>query len=134
MRIILFIFCILLISNNTFANHHCIYDKDFKWSWRLLESNEIVLIFENISNNEINIKEVSFWSQKPQKELYKKKHNLIIEKSKSEAVRIKLKDIDKELIGLNKKQIQKKIIHAHICNLGNAEKSKKLLKKLLGKN
>ena len=124
----------LLISSNTFAKNHCIYDRDFKWSWRLLESNEMVLVFKNISNNEINIKEVSFWSRNPQRELYKKRHNFIIEKSKSMTVRIKLKDIHKQLIGLNKKQIQKLIAHAHVCNLGKGDRSKKLLKKLLGKN
>ena len=92
----------------------------------------MVLKFENISSQNIYIKKISFYSNPQQKKLYQKNVKLDISPTKSNSLRIKIKDIDKRLIGLNKKEIQKKIIHGHTCKLKKNNKSKSLLKKVLG--
>ena len=127
-----FILFIILFSTNLYGNNHCIFDKDFRFSWRLLENDVMVLKFENISSQNIYIEKISFHSNPQQKKLYQKNVKLDISPTKSNSLRIKIKDIDKILIGLNKKEIQKKIIHGHTCKLKKNNKSKSLLKKVLG--
>ena len=66
-----FILFIILFSTNLYGNNHCIYDKDFRFSWRLLENDVMVLKFENISSQNIYIEKISFLVTELEKKNYK---------------------------------------------------------------